>query len=496
MRYAILFFLASLFFFNASCRREAALASGPLQLRFSADTLFLDTVFEGIGSSTYRLKVYNDKKETVQISQIRLANAASPFRLNINGQPAQSLSKVEILPEDSLYIFVEVTAAVGSQNQLVVEDQILFIGPGAEQSVALVSLAQRAVFHYPTNFIVVGNGPNAALIPYSIIDCNSTWSADIPHVIYGYTVVDSGCVLTINPGTDVHFHQNSGLWVFDDGELRVAPGAFPGLGDSVTFSSDRLEPGFEDIPGQWGGLLGGIYIAQRARAQINNAVIKNATTGLRVDSAVFSDQLRLSNSYLLNHSRTALLAGYSNIQADNVVLANSGLYTFYGFGGNYRFRHCTFANYWSGNTRQEPAVLVTNFLDFINQQGQTQRIVRDVENAYFGNCIIYGNNPQELSLAEDPSGRFDFQFNHGLLRLNPELKDRGFDVNDPEFNAVIVNFTPDFKDPVKNRYDLDSLSQAVDQGNVGDGAVLGSDILGRNRNVNGLPDLGAYERPY
>lgn len=496
MRNALLFILAALFTLSVSCRREDALSTQPLQLRFSTDTLMLDTVFEGIGSSTYQLKVYNDQKEKVKISEIRLANPASPFRLNINGQAAQRLKNVEILAEDSIYIFVEVTAAVGSQNQLVVEDQILFSGQGAEQSVELVTLAQRAIFHYPTNFIVIGNGPSASVIPYSIIDCNTTWTADVPHVIYGYAVVDSGCALTVDPGANVHFHQNSGLWVFDYGQLSVAPGAFPGRGDSVTFSSDRLEPGFEDAPGQWGGVLGGIYIGQRARAQINNAVIKNATTGIRTDSAVFSDQLQLSNSYLFNHSRTALLAGYSNIEADNVVLANSGLYTFYGFGGNYRFRHCTFANYWSGNTRQEPAVLLTNFLDFVNAQGQVQRIVRDVEEAYFGNCIIYGNNPQELNLAEDPSGRFDFEFNHALLRLNTDLSARGFDVNDPEFEQVIVNFSPGFLDPNENKYGLDSLSQAVDQGNVTDGAVLGSDILGRNRNVNGLPDLGAFERPY
>lgn len=480
-----------------SCRKDEVISAEKLNLRFSTDTVYLDTVFQTIGSSTYVLKVFNDENETVRIPSIRLENPASPFRVNINGTPARSLNNVEILPKDSIYIFVEVSAAeIMNGQEMLVTDKLLFAGNNQEQSVDLVTLAKDAIFHPPTNFIVIGNGPGAVVIPYSVINCNETWDASRPHVIYGYAVIDSGCVLTINPGTDVHFHKNSGMWVFDDAQLKVAENAFPGSGDSVTFSSDRLEPNFEDAPGQWGGVLGGLYIGQRAKAKLNNLVIKNATTGLRADSAVFQDQLSITNSYILNSSRTAFYAGYSNVKAYNLVVANSGLYCLYAFGGNYEFRHSTFANYWSGSTRQEPAVLLTNYLEIQDEQGSIERIVRDLENAYFGNCILYGSNEQELSLAEDEGGAFNYRFNNVLLKLAPDAEDRGFSLAPPEFNNAFVNTIPGFKKPSLNNYALDSLSQAVNQGNVTDGFMVPSDILGRNRNFNSIPDLGAFERQF
>ncbi len=480
----------------SSCRPKEIVASGPLDLRFSQDTVYLDTVIDSIGSSTYALKVYNDGRETVRIEEIRLADPASPYRINVNGERGPLVQNVEILPEDSIYVFVEVTTSIQGSAEMLVTDQLLFSGGGESQEVELVTLAREAVFHFPQRFLVLGRGENATPVPYSLISCDTRWTADKPHVVYGYAVVDSGCTLTIEPGAEVRFHQNSGLWVFNQGRLEVAPNAFPGQGDSVTFTSDRLEPGFEDSPGQWGGALGGIYIGQGARAEINNAVIKNATNALRVDSATVTDQLVLRNSYILNSSRTGLSAGFSDIKAENLVVANSGLYNLYAFGGNYRFLHCTFANYWSGSTRQEPAVLLTNFFEFTDDKGAQQRVVRPIQSAYFGNCIVYGNNNKELAIAQDDGAALNFTFNHAMLRLPRDTADRSLNLQAPGFQNVLVNQAPDFRDAQNNRYALDSTSQAVDQGNVADGAEVQIDIRGRTRNFNGIPDLGAFERPF
>lgn len=479
-----------------SCRPEEVVASGPLDLRFSKDTVYLDTVIDSIGSSTYVLKVYNDRAETVRIEEVRLADAGSPYRINVNGEPGPVVRNVEILPRDSIYVFVEVTTYIQGGNEMLVTDKLLFTNGGSSQEVNLVTLAREAVFHFPKRFLVLGTGRNATPIPYSIINCDTRWTAAQPHVVYGYAVIDSGCTLTIEPGAEVRFHQNSGLWVFNQGRLEVAPNAFPGQGDSVTFTSDRLEPGFEDSPGQWGGALGGIYIGQGGRAVIQNAVIKNATNALRVDSATLPDQLVIRHSYILNSSRTGLSAGFSDIVAENLVVANSGLYNLFAFGGNYRFLHCTFANYWRGATRQEPAVLLTNFFEFATEDGGTQRVVRPVQSAYFGNCIVYGNNNKELAITKDDAAALNFTFNHALLRLPRDTADRDLDLTDPRFQDVLVNQDPDFVDPQQNRYGLDSASQAVDQGNVADGAAVQIDILGRTRNFNGIPDLGAFERQY
>lgn len=480
-----------------ACRREENIVVASNDLRFSTDTVFLDTVFETIGSSTYELKVYNDGKESISIPQIRLADPASPYRLNINGTATKQLANVEILPEDSIYIFIEVNAGdLSAVPEMLVEDQLIFDLQGRSQEVQLVTLAKQAIFHFPDRFIVLGSGPGAVVIPYSIIDCNTNWDGSLPHVVYGYAVVDSGCTLNLDPGLDVHFHENSGLWVFNDGQLNIAANESPGRGDSVTFSSDRLEPFYEDVPGQWGGVLGGLYIGQGARANINNLVLKNAVNGLRADSAVYTDQLQITNSYILNSSRTAFYAGYSNVKAYNLIIANQGLYGFYAFGGNYEFRQCSFLNYWNQSTRQESCVLLTNFLEFQDANGSIQKIARDLENAYFGNCVIDGNNSQELGLAEDPAALMNFSFNNVMMKLDNDPEERGFSITDPGFNTVYVNLVSDFVDRNSNNYQLDSLSQLIDQGNTTDGFLVPTDILGKIRNFNGLPDLGAFERQY
>jgi putative sterol carrier protein len=496
MRKILVLLVGGFLLLQWSCRRDDLVSGSALELRFSTDTVYLDTVFETIGSSTYTLKVFNDLDQRVQIEEIRLEDPASPFRLNINGQASNRITDVDILADDSIYIFIEVSSGQLREAEALLTDRIVFSGGGASQAVDLVSLARQAIFHFPSNFLVLGNGPNAAVIPYSVIDCNTNWTAGIPHLVYGYAVVDSGCTLTIDPGAEVYFHENSGLWVFDDGELNIANGALPGTGDSVTFSGDRLEPFYEDAPGQWGGVLGGLYIAQRAKASINNLVLKNAVNGLRVDSGHFNDQLKISNSYILNCSRTGFYGGYGQVEAENLVIANTGLYGFYAFGGNYRFRHCTFANYWTGSTRQEPAVLLSNFIEFRDEQGQLQRIVRDVESAYFGNCIIYGNNEQEFGIAKDESGQINYQFNGALLKLAFDPEDRGFDVSGPEFTSVEINRDPDFVNVNRNFFQLDSASQAIDLGNTNDGFLVPTDILGGIRNFGGLPDIGAYERQF
>ena len=488
-----LFLTAAAAFF--SCREERVLATSDLNLRFSADTVFLDTVFSGVNSSTYQLKVYNDNDEPIAISSVALEGGAEPFRLNVNGTNASNVQDVEIEANDSIYVFVELTAnqTCKGQDGFICEDRIVFQDDqGNAEYVTLVAEVKDAIFHFPDRFLNFGG----TFLPYSIIDCDATWDASRPHVIYGYAVVDSGCSLTIQPGTDVHFHNNSGLWVFDNATLDVAVGAQPGQGDSVTFQGDRLEPSFENSSGQWGGPLGGLFIDGSARVRLNNMVIKNAVNAVRTDSATIPNQLEITNSYILNSSRTALFGGFGDIDARNLVVANAGLYCFYALGGNYEFRHSTFANFWRGSTRSDPAVFLTNFFEFRDENGTTQRLLRDLEKAYFGNCILDGNARQEFSIAEDEGAMFEYEFNAALLKLENDVEDRGFDINNGNFTDVSVNTDPAFVNPGNNVFRLDTGSQAIDIGNISDGLSIPTDILGRNRNFNASPDLGAYERQF
>ena len=223
MRTRTLFFLLIGIFFALACRKERVFQSKPVNLRFSQDTVYLDTVFATIGSSTRVLKVQNPTDENISITNIRLGRGNTSFyRMNVNGTSTKNISEVEILANDSLYIFVEVTADVGGQNELLYGDSIVFTTQSNVQSVQLITLARDAYFHYPNRILTIPQTPpNPDIkIPYRIIDCNDVWMDDKPHVIYGYAVVDSTCELTVLPGAEIHCHAGSGLWVYSGGNPK------------------------------------------------------------------------------------------------------------------------------------------------------------------------------------------------------------------------------------------------------------------------------------
>ena len=93
-----------------SCEDERYLSSPDAQLRFSADTVMFDTVFSTMGSTTRMLKVFNPYKDKLLISSVKVGGGEfSNFRLNVNGVAGNEIRDVEIPPNDSIFIFVEVT---------------------------------------------------------------------------------------------------------------------------------------------------------------------------------------------------------------------------------------------------------------------------------------------------------------------------------------------------------------------------------------------------
>ena len=477
-----------------ACRKDVTFNRGTAVLSFSADTIFLDTVFSTIGSSTRQLRIFNPTTDNLLISRIRLGKGPQSFyRLNINGQSSKDLRDVEILAQDSIYIFIEVTADVMGSLELLYTDSIIFETGSNIQQVQLVTLARDAYFHYPDSVLSINQDPfPPLLLPYKFIDCNTTWRNDKPHVIYGYAVIADGCVLQIDPGTQVHFHSGSGLWVANGGSLKVDANNLGDYENPVVFQGDRLEPFYKEIPGQWGGVLGGLFFQGGSVDNVmRNAVVKNATIGIRLDSnATNNPNVLLSNVRIFNHSRVGLYGGFGHLEAENLVLANCGLYTFYALGGSYDFKHCTFANYWNQSGRSTPAVGLTNFFEV-----DRQIFVRELRKAYFGNCIVYGSNESEFGVAADPSGLCEYRFNSALMRLDPNPDNQSYDVNNPaRFNQVVLNSPPFFVDVALNDYSLDSLSNAINIGNTQDGAAVPLDIKSQFRSFGGLPDLGAYER--
>ncbi|MDT8393210.1 MAG: hypothetical protein RQ761_05170 [Bacteroidales bacterium] len=463
----------------SSCRKEMEVDDNPsLKLSFSADSIIFDTVFTTIGSITRNLKVYNRHDKALNISSIRLMGGeSSSYRINIDGNPAVQEHDIEIAGNDSLFIFVRVSIdPTSALTPFVVSDQISFITNGNEQSVVLAAWGQDA--HYIIADKNLGN------LKYKIVapeDSSVSWPADKPYLVYGYAVVDSTGSLSIEAGAKIHFHNQSGLWVYKGGSIKV-------MGtqeDPVIFQQDRLEPYFRDLPGQWDR----IWLNEGSvNNEINYAVIRNGFIGLQAETLQepMGNQLILTNTIIENMSGIGILGRYYAITGVNNVVANCGQIGLLLQGGIYDFRHCTFANYFREAVRQDPNLAITNYYLDPND-------VLFVYNtdAYFGNSIIYGNRQEEIYLDSDGAGDFIYTFDHCLLSTAMNIGDENL------FPGSIKNQEPVFVDRDKNNLALDTLSPGIDQGDINVinssplSTIIDKDILGISR--ISLPDIGAYE---
>jgi hypothetical protein len=473
---------------TVSCRKDDKISSEPsYKLVFSADTIIFDTVFTTIGSTTRYLKVYNRNNERISISNISLAEGTnSQYQLNIDGTPATSMKDVELDAEDSLYIFVKVTVNPTLQNSpLIITDSIVFTTNGNIQDVDLAAWGQDAHFF-------VGNKKIEGLLsyPYIILADSSetvTWEDDKPYVIYGWGIVYKEGILNIGPGCNIHFHQNSGLWIYRGGSIHVNGE----LDSIVTFQGDRLDMEFRDLPGQWDR----IWINEGSiDNEFNFAVIRNGFIGIQaentlIDTTSMLNTLLLNNTIIENMSLWGMFTVKYRVIAANSVFANCAENTlFLSVGGNYDFRHCTFANYWTRTVRIAPSFIISNNLI---TSDPNDPLLGNLENAYFGNCIIYGANDEEIILSENDQVLFNYKFDHCLLKT-------ALDISDPQFYInCIKNSDPEFVDYIQNNYRLDTLSSAINIGSIeivnGSTLDITNDLDGNARNSDVNPDAGAYE---
>ncbi|MEI7595480.1 MAG: right-handed parallel beta-helix repeat-containing protein [Bacteroidota bacterium] len=471
--------------FSISCRKETAYDTSFKTLGFSTDSVLFDTVFTTVGSATKRIRVYNTSKNWIKINSIQLGRGQqSNFRINVDGISGVSHTDIEIAPKDSLFIFINVTVDPNNSNSpLVITDSIIFNTNDNIQDVKLVAWGQDAYYHVPNNTIVLS--PTQAL-RFSYAGCATPWKTDKPHVIYGYTVVDEDSTLTIPAGAKIHLHKNAVLWVYDGGTLKVNEFG-TSTDQKVVFQGDRLEYDYKDLAGQWGA----IWLSKGSKNNvINQSIIKNGTIGIQVDTLGNSSNptLTLKNTIIKNMSGAAILAQGSKIHAENCVFANCGQYAVaLTIGGNYEFYHCTIGNYWNVNTRQTPSLVLNNYYKDIHNTS----INRPLEKAYFGNCIIYGANANEIGLDNSGETAFNFKFENCLIAIDPKVNTS--DANN--YVNIIKNENPGFADTDQkiNNFKLNSGSPAIDKGDISLGTNYPLDIEGASRTTDIAPDLGAYE---
>ncbi|MDA9807794.1 hypothetical protein N9B89_00215 [Flavobacteriales bacterium] len=453
-------------------------------LHFSNDTIIFDTAFHSIGTPTQTLTIYNRNNFTV-LSDISLKLiSGGSFRMNVDGVAGNNHNAIEIPAKDSIFIFLEVTPNQNSSNDFLLTSNIEFTTGTKKQDVKLVSPGRNANFHLPHDNIFT-DGTDSINYKYFSISENTTWTNDLPHVIYGYVVIEPNATLTIEEGTKIYFHNNSGMFVGNPlliGENGVPPtnnGTLiinGDIGNEVTMQGDRIDSWYENIPGQWNGIH---FVLGSINSTIEYAIISNGTTAIHADSVANSNPtVTINNTIIENMSSIGILGQGANIAAANTVVSKCGQYTVAcNIGGTYNFTHCTFANYWDYNRRSAPSILLNNYYEGVD--GNTYP--RGLEEANFTNCIIYGNLSTEVSFQENKDTSFNYNFNHCLIKLDPTI-----DTDNSHYENVIINQSPKFANDTESDFHLTEDSPAIDAG-IGPSDI---DIEGNPRNT---PDLGAYE---
>jgi hypothetical protein len=460
-----------------SCKKKDVVSSDPaLKLSFSNDSVIFDTVFTTLGSATHRLMVYNTSNSRINISNITLEQGSnSAYRINVDGESGSQFTNIEINGGDSLYIFLRVTIDPNNQNNpLIVEDNIHFLTNTNEQSVKLVAWGQDANY-------ILADTYTPGFPPYKIVaDSLETvrWTSEKPYVIYGFAVIDSYGKLIIEEGSKVYFHKSSGLWAYADGVLKV----FGSIENPVTFQGDRLESDYANIPGQWDR----IWLMEGRTGEdheIKNAIIQNGFIGIQAESflKVTQNKVLLENVTIQNMQGFGLFTRTFNIKGENTVLANCGGYCMaVTGGGNYDFVHTTIANYWTGTSRNTPALFLNNY--FVDTLEQAIPIPLNFK---MGNSIVYGYNEEEFLTDMDGGADSNYFFEYNILKTSRDLSDETL------VQHILKNEDPLFLDFNINDYRIDSLSPAVDYGSRIIADPVPKDILGNSRIES--PDLGAYE---
>lgn len=521
MKHSIYIILAAITILFSSCRSDFSTVPSTGELQFSKTKIFLDTIFNNIGSSTYGLKVYNRSNKDINIPKIQLGKGlASKYRMMIDGMTGNQnriFDNVEILANDSLFVFIEITNNISTAvpTEFTYDDQILFDVGTNQQKVDLTTLIWDAKFIFPNRPISTGirelldiNGNATDIIGHRLTDNDfspiGSWTINNlkPTVIYGYALVPNGKTLTIEKGASLYFHADgySGIIVENGGQLIVdgkknevdtTTGALI-LKNEVTFEADRLEPFFEDVPGQWGG----VFIISDATTTVSNKIknlkLKNSTFGVytqNINGAGATPNLEIIDTQIYNSSVFGLLNRKTNVLGKNVVINLSGQANLACLdGGTYDFTHCTFNNNWQST--KQVSVLISDY-EVINKVANSR-----VVNASFKNCIVYGSNSVQLKLdylfsATAPEFRnCMFKFNDANTSIAGKALYNFINIATPP-NGNLKGYDPKFKNAAKNQLNILAGSPAIGAANFSFSNF--NDILD---NVRTNPsDIGAYNKP-
>lgn len=442
-----------------ACKKESFTNSSSAQLATSVDTLHFDTVFTSTGSTSQFVKIINENNKGIHISSVKLAGGStSPFKINVDGTPGSQVNNIDVLGNDSVYVFVTVSINPTVSNlPFVVRDSIEIDYNGNKKFVQLDAYGRNAHFFRDRK-----------------ITSSETWNNDLPYVILGSLTVDNGATLTINEGCKIYMHADAPFIV--NGSLQVNGNKYDST--RVVFAGDRLDDPYKDFPASYPGL---IFTDASNNSVLNYAIIKNAYQAIVAGPSTSGTKLTLNETVIDNAYDAGLLAVNSSINARNLLVSNCGKNILLAGGGNYNFVHCTAATYSNNYIQHKDPVL------FITDKYNT---TTNSLTANFDNCIFWAESngiiDDEVVTSKQGSA-FNVTFDHVLWRVK----------NSPANSTItsaINNQNPLF-DTVNTSQKIYSFrlkdgSPAIDKGKSTSVTI---DLDGNPRPV-GLPDLGCYEK--
>jgi hypothetical protein len=444
-------------------------------LTFSQDTLAFDTIITTVNTPFQRFMIYNTHAKPLLISSIFLENGEkSGFRINVDGKAGFSFQEVEIRGNDSIFVLVNAKPAENNSNQPKhIADNIIFITNGIQQKVLLEAVAQDA-------FIWRG----------AVIDSNFVFSNLKPFVIYDSLVIKEGVTAEWQEGSVFYMHSQAEIIV--NGTLK-AKGT---LENPIIIRGDRFDRmvgiSYDSIPGQWGGIRFGV---DSYNSEMEYVYIRNGIFGMNFEPAtLFQPKLKMKNVIITNFKGTLIRAVNCYIEAENCELSNSKGLLLDLAGGQYRFTHCTIANYYYsnletgwGNSDNETVYLSSSYYNKETDAPEYYPIEAD-----FYNTIIWGIknfSTSKIKVENESKASLSYSFRNCLLNIDSNLISTATDclINaDPRFTAIgDKNLFYDFR--------LDSLSPARNKAYPEISREIPYDIKGIDRFLDEGPDIGAYE---
>lgn len=464
-------------------------------LTASADTVKFDTVFVARGSVTKRFWVYNRNPKAVRVDEISLIGSASPsakFELVIDGRPGPALRDFDLRGKDSLQVLVKVTVTPNDlDTAFVIMDSVRLRANGATSFVKLRALGENARYYTaPEGFAPV-------------VACGDVWTPGKPIVLLRSTIVDSMCVLTIDPGTRVYLAPGASLVV--RGRLLCGQ-----LGQKlVKFQGLRRESYYANVPGQWGTIA---FVSHEGSQQFEenrllNTDIRNAIVGVQISNARYlaGQTVRIESCFIRNAYTAGVLGigaglGGGQVELINTAIAHCGEYAVAGLGGGkYRLAHCTVAMGSALFPRRETEALSFNNAvdlgDGLVGNGRTDLIV---ENSIIWSGLRADNGKFQneiLLLREGGIADSSYTFRNNVLQT-PFTR---FNTNQAVYNpgglpgTNQLNQNPEFRNTTAPGLDLrlDSLNSPARGICPVLTPAVPNDILDKAR--QSPADAGAYE---